>query len=129
MCIFCDIANGKIGSHSLYEDESVLVFFDVNPTSYGHCLVVPKEHCQSFLDCPEDIRNHVFEVAQKTARQLEEKLHCDGINLLSNMHEAAGQSVEHFHVHLIPRYKNDQEIIRFHPIDTVDFEKLKETLK
>lgn len=130
MCIFCSIAKGDIPSHKIYEDETVISFFDINPTSYGHCLVVPKEHCSSFLDCPDHVRNHVFEIAQKIANQLETKLNCDGINILSNIHEAAGQSVEHFHVHLIPRYKdNDTVTIQFHEIDPVDFEELKTKLK
>ena len=98
MCIFCMIANGEIPSNKIYEDESVIAFLDINPTSYGHTLVVPKEHCDSFLDCPDETRNHVFEVASKLANKLEQTLHCDGINILSNVHEAAGQSVNHFHI-------------------------------
>ena len=101
MCIFCMIANGEIPSNKIYEDESVIAFLDINPTSYGHTLVIPKEHCDSFLDCPDETRNHVFEVVSKLANKLEQTLHCDGINILSNVHEAAGQSVNHFHVHLI----------------------------
>lgn len=97
MCIFCMIANGEIPSNKIYEDESVIAFLDINPTSYGHTLVVPKEHCDSFLDCPDETRNHVFEVASKLANKLEQTLHCAGINILSNVHEAAGQSVNHFH--------------------------------
>ncbi len=130
MCIFCDIVEGKIPNYTVYEDETVLCFFDVNPTSYGHCLVVPKEHCDSFLDCPAQVRDHVFEVAQKIANQLEGKLHCDGINVLSNIHEAAGQSVHHFHVHLIPRYSDhDSVTLEFGEIPTVDFEKLLNEIK
>ena len=125
MCIFCDIADHKIPSYTLYEDEQVIVFFDIQPTSYGHCLVVPKTHCTSFLDCPETIRDHVFKVAQTIANRLCDTLHCDGINVLTNIHEAAGQTVEHFHVHLIPRYKdNDTVTIEFQSIDPVDFEDL-----
>ena len=100
MCIFCMIAKGEIPSNKIYEDESVIAFLDINPTSYGHTLVVPKEHCDSFLDCPDETRNHVFEVASKLANKLEQTLHCDGINILCNVHEAAGQSVNHFLVHL-----------------------------
>lgn len=126
MCIFCSIIKGDIPCHKIYEDEYVIAFFDINPTSYGHCLVVPKEHCDSFLDCNDETRNHVFKTAQMLANKLEQKLGCDGINILSNVHEAAGQSVEHFHVHLIPRYKNhDTVTIEFGKIDPVDFEILK----
>lgn len=130
MCIFCDIANGKIPSHTIYEDDTVICFFDVNPTSYGHCLVVPKAHCDSFLDCPDETRNHVFEVAQKISNQLEKALHCDGINVLTNIHEAAGQSVHHFHVHLIPRYVDDDHLtLEFNSIGEVDFKALLEKVK
>ena len=129
MCIFCSIAKKEIPSHCIYEDDTVLAFLDINPTAQGHTLVIPKEHCASFLDCPASLRDHVFEVAQMLANRLEKELGCDGINVLSNIHEAAGQSVEHFHVHLIPRYQNDTEIIHFHETNGIDFEELKRKLK
>ena len=130
MCIFCSIVNGDIPSNKIYEDDMVIAFLDINSTSYGHTLVVPKKHCDSFLDCEEEVRDHVFKVAQQLANTLEEKLHCDGINILSNIHEAAGQSVSHFHVHLIPRYKDDDNVtIEFHEIDKPDFDELMQKLK
>lgn len=129
MCIFCKIAQKEISSNIVYEDSSVIAFLDIAPTAKGHTLVIPKEHCASFLDCPSDVRNHVFEVAQMLAKRLEDRLACDGIHLLSNMHEAAGQSVEHFHVHLIPRYKNDTEIIQFHAQEDIDMDALLALLK
>lgn len=130
MCIFCSIVNGEIPSHKIYEDDYVNAFFDINPTSYGHCLVVPKEHCDSFLDCRSEIRDEVFKTAQMLAKKLEERLNCDGINVLTNIHETAGQTVNHFHVHLIPRYKdNDALTIDFGTIDEVDFEELKDKMK
>lgn len=130
MCIFCSIVNGEIPSNKIYEDDMVIAFLDINPTSYGHTLVVPKKHCDSFLDCEEEVRDHVFKVAQQLANTLEEKLHCDGINILSNIHEAAGQSVSHFHVHLIPRFKDDDHVtIEFHEIDKPDFNELMQKLK
>ncbi len=130
MCIFCSIVNGEIPSNKIYEDDMVIAFLDINPTSYGHTLVVPKKHCDSFLDCEDEVRNHVFKVAQQLANTLEEKLHCDGINILSNIHEAAGQSVSHFHVHLIPRYKDDDHVtIEFHEINKPDFNELMQKLK
>lgn len=130
MCLFCEIAKGNIPSNTIYEDDQVIAFFDINPTSYGHCLVVPKEHSNSLLEMSDDARNHVFKVVQQLANQLEEKLHCDGINILSNIHEAAGQSVEHTHVHLIPRYKDQDTVtIEFHEIEKVNFEELLEKWK
>ena len=127
MCVFCEIAKGNIPSHKIYEDDVVLAFFDINPTSYGHTLVIPKEHSDSFLTCPDEIRSHVFRVASQIARQLKENLNCDGINILSNVGEAAGQSVGHFHVHIIPRYEDSPKEnvnISFGEIGDVDFEAL-----
>ena len=130
MCIFCSIVKGDIPNYTIYEDETVLAFLDVNPTTYGHTLVIPKQHCDSFLTCPEDVRNHVFEVAQMIANKMETVLKCDGINLLSNMHEEAGQSVNHFHVHLLPRYKGKNTVtIEFHPIDPVNYQEIIDVLK
>ncbi|MDD7282256.1 HIT family protein [Floccifex sp.] len=123
MCIFCKIVNKEIPNYTIYEDETVLAFLDVNPTSKGHTLVIPKQHFDSFLECDSDVLHHVFDVAQKIALKMEKELGCDGINVLSNVHEAAGQSVNHFHVHLIPRYKdNDSVSIEFNPIENKDFE-------
>lgn len=129
MCIFCSIVNKEIPCQKVYEDENVLAFLDINPTAVGHTLVIPKTHYESFLDCPKEVRDQVFEVANKIANKMMETLGCDGINLLSNMKEAAGQSVHHFHVHLIPRYENkDAVVIEFKEIDPVDFEDLKQKL-
>lgn len=108
-CIFCEIANGNIPSNTIYEDDLVRVILDINPLSCGHALVLPKEHSKSFLETDEAMRNHVFEVAQKMANRLVDVLNADGINILANCNEAAGQTVDHFHVHLIPRYKDNPE--------------------
>ena len=130
MCIFCSIVNGEIPSNKAYEDDTVIAFLDVNPTSYGHTLVVPKEHCDSFLDCKDEVRDHVFKVAQQLVTKLDTQLKCDGINILTNIHEAAGQSVNHFHVHLIPRYKDhDSVTIEFSEIEKPNFEELLNKLK
>ena len=127
MCIFCEIAKGNIPCHKLYEDDSVIAFFDINPTSYGHTLVIPKEHCDSFLTCPSSTLEHVLEVAQTLAKQLKTNLNCDGINILSNVGETAGQTIPHFHIHIIPRYEDslkDNVQISFGEIGTLDFEAL-----
>ena len=130
MCIFCSIVKGEIPNYTIYEDDTVLAFLDVNPTTYGHTLVIPKEHCDSFLECPEQVRNHVFEVAQMIANKMEKVLKCDGINLLSNIHEEAGQSVNHFHVHLLPRYTGKNTVtIQFNPIDPVNYQEIIDVLK
>ena len=132
MCIFCQIASGEIPSHKIYEDESVIAFFDIQPTSYGHALVVPKKHFDSFLTCDPETLHHVFEVAQALANRFKDTLNCDGVNILSNCGSAAGQSVEHFHVHIIPRYEDSPKEninIQFNEIGTVDFESLLANVK
>lgn len=105
-CIFCRIAKGEIPSSTIYEDEEVRVILDINPASKGHALILPKKHFKSFLEYPSDKLSHVFEIAQKVALAQEKGLQCDGINILANCNEAAGQTVDHFHVHVIPRYFN-----------------------
>ena len=125
MCIFCDIVSGKIPNYTVYEDDKVLAFLDVNPTSKGHTLVVPKAHCSSFLDCETEDLNHCMQVAQQLANQIKEKLNCDGINILTNIGQAAGQSVMHFHIHIIPRYENDDHLtLQFNSIGEVDLESI-----
>ena len=108
-CIFCEIANGSIPGKTLYEDELVRVILDINPASAGHALIMPKKHAASLLECDPESRNRVFEVAAALGKAMEEKLNCDGINVLANIREGAGQTVDHFHVHLIPRYSNAPE--------------------
>lgn len=125
MCIFCSIVNKEIPNYTIYEDESVLAFLDVNPTAKGHTLVIPKTHYDSFIECDSKDLHHVMVVAQKIAKKMESELPCDGINVLTNIRQAAGQSVNHFHIHLIPRYK-DQDVVQieFKPIDAVDFNEI-----
>lgn len=105
-CIFCEIANGNIPSTTIYEDDLVRAILDVNPTVYGHTLVLPKVHAESLLECPAEVRNRVFEVAAALGRQMEKELGCDGMNVITNIREGAGQTVMHFHVHILPRYSH-----------------------
>lgn len=114
-CIFCKIANGTIPCYKVYEDDLVIAFLDVNPASHGHTLVVPKEHFSNMTTCPKNILDHVFEVAQLVAQAQIAQLGADGVNIISNIGKAAGQSVEHFHVHVIPRYHNDGLKLNFPP--------------
>lgn len=110
-CIFCKIANGEIPSRTLYEDELFRVVLDLGPVAKGHALVIPKEHFDNIYELPEDWCAKAFCLAQKMAKQLTEKLHCDGFNIMQNNGEIAGQTVFHFHIHLIPRYENDGQKI------------------
>ena len=108
-CIFCSIANGEIPSSTVYEDDQTRVILDINPAAAGHLLVLPKTHCTSLLECDDALLGHVMSVAKKAGNGLKEALACDGVNILANCYPTAGQSVPHFHVHVIPRYENQPE--------------------
>ena len=106
-CIFCKIANGGIPSATLYEDEDFRVILDLGPASRGHALILPKEHYANVIALPEEVTAKAFILAKKMAAKMMEVLHCDGVNVVQNNGEAAGQTVFHFHIHLIPRYEGD----------------------
>ena len=107
-CIFCKIANGEIPSATLYEDEDFRVILDLNPAAKGHALILPKEHAANLFELPADLAGKALTVAAGVGKTLVDGLHADGLNVLQNNGEAAGQTVFHFHMHLIPRLKNDQ---------------------
>jgi histidine triad (HIT) family protein len=127
MCIFCKIVNGEIPSKKIYEDDYVIAILDLSQAEKGHTLVIPKKHYDTFLDADAKTVSHSFEVSQKLAIKIKEKLNADGINILNNTNEAAGQSVMHMHIHIIPRYKNDDLKITF--IDHSDKYNLDDVLK
>lgn len=110
-CIFCKIANGEIPSASLYEDEDFRVILDLGPASKGHALILPKEHAANIYELPDELAGKAMIVAKKVATTLSEGLKCDGFNIVQNNGEAAGQTVFHFHMHLIPRYEGDKETV------------------
>lgn len=112
-CIFCKLANGYIPTNSVYEDEDFKVIMDLNPASKGHCLILPKTHANDLFDLPEDYCEKIMTVAKRCSAVLKEVLQCDGINVLQNNGEAAGQTVFHFHVHLIPRYDGDDVLVKW----------------
>lgn len=106
-CIFCKIIRGEIPSYKVYEDELVIAILDVNPSSNGHTLVMPKEHFSDVTTTPKNILDHCFEVSQVIAQAQIKQLHATGVNIITNAGKSAGQSVMHFHIHIIPRYEND----------------------
>ena len=107
-CIFCKIAKHEIPGKIVYEDDLCLAFLDLSQTTDGHTLVIPKQHFDYLLDVYAKILAHMNKVAQQVAKNLEEKLDAKGFNIITNMNEVAGQSVKHFHIHIIPRYdEND----------------------
>ena len=114
-CIFCKIAAGEIPSKTLYEDEKFRVILDLGPATRGHALVIPKEHYADLYEIPEETAGEAMKVAKKMAAVMTEKLKADGFNIVQNNGEVSGQSVFHFHIHLIPRYENDGQKIGWVP--------------
>ena len=114
-CIFCKIANGEIPSGTIYEDELFRVILDLGPATRGHALILPKDHASDLYELPEETAAGAMKVAKQIALKMKEKLHCDGLNLVQNNGEAAGQTVKHFHLHLIPRYEGDGQEILWNP--------------
>lgn len=107
-CIFCKLASGDIPSATLYEDEDFRVILDLSPASKGHALIIPKEHYRNLYDIDEELAAGAFVLAKRMVLKLKDALDCDGYNIVQNNEEAAGQTVFHFHMHLIPRYKGDK---------------------
>lgn len=107
-CIFCKIANGEIPSATLYEDGDFRVILDLGPASKGHALILPKEHYPNLYELPDELASKAILLAKKMIVKMTKALDCDGFNVVQNNGEPAGQTVFHFHMHLIPRYKNDQ---------------------
>lgn len=114
-CIFCKIANGEIPSATLYEDGDFRVILDVNPASKGHALILPKKHAVNLYELPDEAASKVLVLAKNIASKMAESLNCDGLNLVQNNGEIAGQTVFHFHMHLIPRYKGDSVKVGWKP--------------
>lgn len=114
-CIFCKIANGEIPSDTIYEDEDFRVILDISPASKGHAIILPKNHAANIYELPKEDATKIFAVAKKVGSAMTEALQCDGLNVLQNNGEAAGQTVFHLHVHLIPRYFKDQVNITWEP--------------
>lgn len=106
-CIFCKLANGEIPTATLYEDEDFRVILDANPASKGHALIIPKEHYANLYELEDSLAGKAMILAKKMIIKLTDVLECDGYNLVQNNGECAGQTVFHFHLHLIPRYKDD----------------------
>ena len=104
-CIFCNIVEGKIPSYTIFEDEIVKVMMDINPVSNGHLLIIPKKHFTNLTDIDMDTLMHIQKTAKEMFKLLKDKLNIDGLTLCQN--NEYGQEVKHYHLHLIPRYKND----------------------
>lgn len=127
-CIFCKIANGGIPSATVYENEDFRVIFDIAPASKGHTLIIPKQHYDDIFDMDAQTGGRLFSLATAVAKSLKKELNCEGMNIVQNNGLIAGQTVFHFHLHLIPRYTGDMVNIKWHPGEA-DQEELKELAK
>ena len=108
MCVFCKIVNGEIPSYKIYETDNVMAFLDISQNTKGHTLVIPKKHIESIFDLDEQTGRDLFESVIKTTNILKNKLGFKDVNLLNNNGSLAGQVVNHYHIHIIPRYGNDE---------------------
>ncbi len=124
-CIFCKLANGIIPTNSIYEDDDFKVILDASPAAKGHALILPKEHFDNLYETDDAVAEKILPLAKKIAKQMKEKLHCDGVNVLQNNEVAAGQTVFHLHVHLIPRTTGDDAILEWNHLELSD-EEMKE---
>lgn len=121
-CIFCKIAAGEIPSGTIYEDDDFRVIFDRGPASKGHALILPKEHFANIYEIDDGVLAKAAALAKKMEKEMTDILGCDGFNIVQNNGEAAGQTVFHFHMHLIPRYNNDDAKMGWKVHDITDEE-------
>lgn len=112
-CIFCKLAAGELPSSTVYEDKEFRAIMDISPASKGHVIIIPKDHADNIFEIEDELASKILIVAKKIAAAMKDELHCDGVNILQNNGEVAGQTVFHLHVHVIPRYKNDDVTIKF----------------
>lgn len=130
MCIFCKIINNEIPSARIYEDDKVVAFLDLSQVTKGHTLVVPKQHSANILECDPETAAHLMNVGAMLGKRICERLNAKGMNILLNTNEVAGQSVFHTHMHLIPRYSEDDAVkIEFNESATQNLDELKDLLK
>ena len=113
MCVFCMIVNGEIPSKKVYEDDDVLAILDISQATVGHTLVMPKKHYANILEIPQNEYQKVMVKVKEISEKLNKKLNPKGINILNNCGEVAGQTVMHYHVHILPRYHDSDLKIEF----------------
>lgn len=129
-CIFCKIIAGEIPSNTIYEDDEFKVILDNGPATKGHALILPKEHYSDFYEIPLEKAVGALCLAKKLMVKMTDALSADGFHILQNNKPAADQSVFHYHMHLIPRYKNDQGLLKYTPLKLSDeeFKEIKEAI-
>ena len=130
-CIFCKIIAGEIPSNTIYEDDEFKVVLDVSPASKGHALILPKNHYADLYEIDENVAADAMKLAKKLAIHMTDVLKCDGFNLVQNNHEVAGQTVFHFHMHLVPRFIKDTVTVTWVPgqSDNEELDQLSKALR
>lgn len=113
-CIFCDIIKKKEKAEILFEDQSTISFLDIRPLNFGHSLVIPKNHYENFYQVPVNDLQSIIKSTQDLTNAILKSINPDGINIISNNGNSAGQTIFHFHFHIIPRFKNDHFSFRPH---------------
>lgn len=121
-CIFCKIIAGDIPSTTVYEDSDFKAIMDISPAAKGHVIILAKKHYANLFELDNEVASKALSVARKIAKAQMEEFHCDGVNLLQNNGEAAGQTIFHFHIHVIPRYNNDDLNIPWEHLNYADGE-------
>ncbi len=130
MCVFCSIINHEIPSKVVYEDDQVLAILDISQVTKGHTLVMPKKHVDNLLECDDETAAHLIQVVKRLAKQIQDRTGALGINILNNNGEAAGQTVNHLHFHIIPRYsENDAFVCEFSESEKQDLDEVLEIVK
>ena len=115
-CIFCKIANGTIGSNTVYEDEDFRAIMDIAPAALGHVIILPKAHAANVFEIDEELYGKGMKLAKKLAAAVKQATGCEGINVLQNNGTAAGQTVFHLHIHIVPRYDEDTVNVKWKPM-------------
>ena len=113
MCVFCEIVKGNIPSYKVYEDDVCIAILDISQATIGHTLVIPKKHFKNIFELDEEVSMHLFKVVTNLSKKISKALNVDNMNILNNNGALAGQSVDHFHIHIIPRYEKDNLEIKF----------------
>lgn len=121
-CIFCKIIAGEIPSKTVYEDDNYKAILDISPASKGHVIILPKNHADNIFEISDEDASGIMIVAKKIAAKLKKVFDCDGVNILQNNGEVAGQTVFHLHVHVIPRYENDNIKIKWAQHEDIDID-------
>ena len=128
-CIFCKIVKGEALSYKIYEDDLVFAFLDINPTSLGHTLIVPKKHNKDIFDIEEEYLKRIILVSKKIAQRMKEVIDCDGVNIFNNSGSSAGQIIFHCHFHVIPRKTGDNVDFKSIKVSNEELEEVANKLK